>query len=168
MTPTIYANAVFDKLDEFLLEMSEHDKEIKCGVASYGPAAAHAEVWEWGNVRQEKQGPKTVRGMNPDGEEVWLSVQAPTGYIKINENHFWDALKDELSKVKFKGTTAKQITEELQAAGNKAAKRFIPYLEDSAPVDTGALSKSFKVVRDGDSLLDDSDDSRTLILERGE
>jgi hypothetical protein len=166
--PTIYATGMFDKVDELLLEMKEHDKEIKCGVASVGEAAAYAEVWEWGNSRQTKQGPKTVQGTNPDGETVWLSNQAPSGYIKINENHFWDVLKDELSKVKFKSTTAKGITEELQEAGRKAMKRCIPFIQDSAPVDSGKLSKSFRVVEDGDEMLEDSDDSRTLILDQGE
>ena len=166
--PTIYATSFFDKLDEFMLEFREHDQEINAGIAAVGPAAAYSEVWEWGNIRQTKKGPKTVLGTNPDGESVWLSISAPHGYIKINENHFWDILKDELAKVKFKGTNPKEITEELQEAGRKAMKRCIPFLEDSAPVDTGQLSKSFRVVEDGDPMLDDSDDSKTLIIGGGE
>lgn len=166
--PTIYATSMFDKIDEFLLEMAEHDKEIKCGVASVGPASAYAETWEWGNVRQSKPGPKTVLGQNPDGEQVWLSIQAPFGYIKINENAYWDALKQELAKVSFKGPGAKQITEELQAAGKRAMRLCAQLIGDSAPVDKGDLSHSFKVVEDGDPILDNSDDTRTLILEHGE
>src|ERR1700756_3450419 len=121
--PTIYPTMLFDKLDEFLLEFEEHDEEIFAGVASVGPAAAYAEVWEWGNIRQTKQGPKTVQGTNPAGEIVWLSLQAPFGYIKINENRMWEALKQELGKVKFKSTNAREMTEELQEAARKAMER---------------------------------------------
>jgi hypothetical protein len=162
--PTVYATALFDKLDEFLLEFAEHDQEVNAGVMSVGEAAAYAEVWEYGNIRQTKKGPKTVLGINPDGKEVWLSIQAPHGYIKVNEPFFWMALQDELSKVKFDSTDARGITEELAAAGKKAAKRFIPFLKGSAPVDSGKLADSFEVVEDGDEMLDDSDDSRTLTI----
>src|SRR3954471_15404856 len=103
---TVSSSFMFDKLDELLLELEEHDKEISAGVATVGEPAAYAEVWEWGNVRQTKKGPKTVLGINPDGEKVWLTIQAPFGYIRINENEFWQAVKDELAKVKFKSTTA--------------------------------------------------------------
>jgi hypothetical protein len=162
--PIIYATTMFDKLDEFLLEFAEHNQEVNAGVASVGEAAAYAEVWEWGNARQSEAGPKTVLGTNPDGEQVWLSIQAPSGYIKINENAYWDALKKELSKVKFSGTNPKAITEELAAAGKRAMKICAELIADSAPVDKGTLRDSFKVVEDGDPLLDDSDDSRTLII----
>jgi|ERR1700734_228169 len=162
--PTIYATSLFDKLDEFLLEFAEHDQEITAGVASVGEAAAYSEVWEWGNIRQSKLGPKTVLGTNPDGEQVWLSIQAPFGYIKIHENDYWQALKEELAKVTFKGPNAKDITEELQAASRRAMKICAQLIGDSAPKDSGDLSKSFVVIEDGDPILDDSDDSRTLIL----
>lgn len=162
--PTIYSTALFDKLDEFLLEFAEHNQEVNAGIESVGDAAAYSEVWEWGNIRQTKKGPKTVRGINPDGEDVWLSIQAPSGYIKINENFYWMVIKDELSKAKFKGTNPREITEELQEVGRNAMKRCIPFIEGSAPVDSSALSKSFRVVEDGDALLENDDDSRTLII----
>src|SRR5580704_18942643 len=111
--PTVYSTALFDKLDEFLLEFQEHDQEVNVGIVSVGDAAAYSEVWEWGNVRQTKQGPRTVLGTNPDGKQVWLSIQAPTGYIKINENNFWEAIKDEMSKATFERTTPREINEEL-------------------------------------------------------
>jgi hypothetical protein len=166
--PTIYATALFDKLDELLLEFAEHNQEITAGVASVGDAAAYSEVWEWGNVRQTKKGPKTTLGINPDGERVWLSIQAPYGYIKINENQYWDVLRTELGKVQFKSTTARGITEELEAAAKRAMKTIAKIIADTAPVDTGALSKSFKVVDPGDAMLDDANDTgdlnRTLML----
>ena len=163
-TPTIYPTMMFDKLDEFMLEFEEHDQMITAGVASVGPAAAYAMVWVWGNVRQTKPGPKTVLGTNPDGDEVWLSIQAPFGYIKIHENDYWEILKMELKKVKFKGTNAKEITEELEEAAFRAMKLIAKVIGDNAPVDKGDLSKSFIAVRSGDASLDDSDDERTLVI----
>lgn len=142
----------------------EHDKDITAGVASYGDAAAYAEVWEWGNVRQTKQGPKTVLGENPDGEQVWLSIQAPSGYIRVSEEVYWFILKQELGKVQFKGTTAKEITLELEAAAKKAMKRIAQVIGENAPVDKGDLSKSFKPVNPGDAMLDDDDMHRTLLI----
>src|SRR6266403_6068379 len=124
MAPTIYPTALFDKLDEFMLEFIQHDKEITAGVASIGPAAAYADTWEWGNVRQSKPGPKTVLGTNPDGKMVWLTIQAPFGYIKINENLYWEILKEELGKVKFKGPKASDITNEMESAAIRAMKRI--------------------------------------------
>lgn len=145
-----------------MLEFAEHDKEISVGVASVGPASAYALVWEWGNVRQTKKGPKTILGENPDGESVWLSIQAPHGYIKIRENLYWEIIKQELAKVEFRGTTPKEITAEMEAAGVKAMKRIVKVIADNAPVDSGQLSKSFVVVQPGDTSLDDQDDSKVL------
>ena len=163
MAPTIHATAFIDKLDELLLEFAEHNKMITAGVASTGEAAAYAEVWEWGNIRQHKEGPKTVLGINPDGENVWLSVQAPVGYIAVNENQYWAILKDELSKVKFKSHTAKGITEELEAASIKAMQKICIVIQKTAPVDSGDLSESFEVVEPNDIMLDD-DSERTLTI----
>lgn len=162
MYPTVFATALIDKLDEFMLEFAEHDQEISAGVASFGEAAAYAEVWEWGNIRQTKEGPKTVLGINPDGESVWLSVQAPVGYIAVNENLYWDILKNELGKVKFKSTDAKGITKELEDASVKAMKRIRKIIADAAPYDKGDLSESFQVVMPNSILLDDDDSERLL------
>src|SRR6266403_22849 len=156
-TPTIYPTMMFDKLDEFMLEFEEHDQMITAGVAAVGPAAAYALVWEWGNVQQVKPGPKTVLGTNPDGDEVWLSIQAPFGYIKIHENDYWEILKIELGKVKFEGTNPKEMTKELEEAAFRASKVIAQLMSDNAPVDKGDLSKSFVPVRSGDPSLDDTD-----------
>ncbi len=146
---------LFDKLDEFMLEFEEHDKEIQAGVASVGEAAAYALVWELGNARQVKQGPKTVRGTNvATGEVVWLSIQAPFGYIRVNENLYWEALRQEMDKVTFKGNTAREITEELEACAVRVMKRVAKIMSQSAPVGKGTLSESFEVVEPGDVLLE--------------
>lgn len=139
--------------DDFIGALSSKDETIEVGVSVDGPAAAYAEVWEWGNARQTKKGPRTVLGTNPNGEQVWLSSQAPYGYIRINTEKYLQAVRKELGKVPFHATTPKQLTEELRKAGEAAMKECTVILHDAAPVDTGQLQSSFHVVKDGDELL---------------
>lgn len=139
-----------------MLELEEHDKEIKSGVASVGEAAAYSLVWEFGNARQSKPGPKTTQGYNPaTGEIVWLTIQRPYGYIRINENLYWEVVRDEMAKVKFKGTTAHEITVELETAAKRIAKRIAKMIADTAPVDKGDLSDSIVPVDPNDVLLEE-------------
>jgi hypothetical protein len=148
-------------VDKFLAELEE-GFEIQAGVASMGEAAAYSYVWEYGNARQVKEGPRTTKGINPDGEVVWLSIQAPTGYIAVSESQYHEILKDELSKVTFSGN-ASAIKKEFNGAVVRAMERIKEIIEDNAPVDEGDLSESFKVLKPGDSLLN-SDDERILEL----
>lgn len=154
--PTIpIPTALFDNLDFFLLELEEHNKEIQAGVASVGEAAAYSLVWEFGNIRQTKEGPKTTKGYNiVTGETVWLTIQRPYGYIRLNEGLYWEILRDEMKKVTFKGTTASAITIELETCATQVMKRIRKLLEDTAPVAKGTLSESFVVVKPGDALLE--------------
>lgn len=140
--------------DDFLGALFGKDEVVEVGVSVDGPAAAYAEVWEWGNARQTKQGPRTVLGTNPDGEQVWLSSQAPYGYIRINTEKYLEAARKALGKLPFHATNPKQLTEELQKAGVESMKECVQILHDAAPVDTGQLQSSFHVVEDGDELLD--------------
>lgn len=154
---------MFDKLDFFLLEFAEHDREIKVGVAVVGDPAAYALVWEWGNTRQTQPGPRTVLGTNPNGEMVWMSSQAPFGYIRRNEEHFWDALENSLGKVRFDQPDAHSMTLELERAAVRAAKMVVEILHENAPRDSGDLADAFVVVDPTDPILDrDSDNYETF------
>jgi hypothetical protein len=156
--PTLPVPSIMFELDKFLLELEQHDKEIQAGVASKGEAAAHSLVWEFGNVRQAKKGPKTTKGVNPvTGEVVWMSIQAPHGYIRIGEKLYWEALRYEMSKVTFSGNTAKEITEELEACAVRVVKTIRKIIKQKAPKDSGALADSFEIVMPGDMLLDASE-----------
>jgi hypothetical protein len=116
---------------------------IRGGVISEGDAAAYALVWEWGNARQTKQGPKTVKGQNPDGEEVWLSIQAPFGYIRIHEPEFVRIIEFQLGNTDFSSAeTGKEIRDEMKRASAAAAAMIAEVLRDVAPKDSGALRES--------------------------
>lgn len=150
---------VIVKLDEFLLEFQQHDQEIKAGVGVVGDAAAYALVWEWGNTRQSEPGPKTVMGTNPDGDMVWLSSQAPFGYIRRNEDELWNALDESLKKANFDQPNARAMTVELEKAAVRAAKMMKDILRDHAPVDSEQLVDSFVVIDPTDSILDGETDN---------
>lgn len=157
----------FDKLDEFLLEFEEHDLEVSVGVMVVGDAAAYAEVWEWGNTRQKKQGPKTVLGPNPNGEIVWLSTQAPEGWIRRNEDQMMVALVKELEKVTFDSPNAAQMTKQMETAMRAGAEKAVEILKEHVPVDSGQLRDSIKVVPAGDAMLSAEGDTGALEITGG-
>lgn len=133
---------------------------VRGGVVSEGDAAAYALVWEWGNARQAKEGPKTVKGMNPDGEEVWLSVQAPFGYIRIHEPAFIKIIEERLSEIDFSETvTAKQVRDEMKKASAAAAEMIADILRESVPKDSGDLRESIQAADpdDPDLAVEDED-----------
>ena len=151
-------------LDFLLLELAEQNQLTEAGVKVEGPAAAYALVWEWGNSRQTQIGPKTTLGTNPDGKQVFLSLQAPTGYIRIGMPLYVAALKEALSKVRFTGTSTGAISSELEKAAVRAARAMAEIIKEHAPVDTGELHDDIKVVMPGDSLLDESEEFNAMLL----
>jgi hypothetical protein len=141
------------------------EKEIAGGVVSEGGAAAYALVWEHGNVRQTKPGPKTVLGTNPDGRMVWLSIQAPFGYIRIHEADYWDAAERVLSEVNWNQSSVSAMTRELQKAMRKFGKLCAPLIEEAAPEDSGDLKDSIKAVDSTDGILyEELDEYETFAL----
>lgn len=151
---------VLENLDEVLVELNQKDQVISSGVASIGEAAAYALVWEWGSARISEPGPNTCIGVNPDGSSVILSVQAPFGYISINEPLYWAILEAELKKIKFGNSSIEGLLDELQQAALRAAEEFVPILRSAAPKDSGALRDSIQVVDPGE--LSDSEDESTI------
>lgn len=126
----------------FLRELEVPADSVYCGVISEGEAAEYALVWEFGNVRQTKKGPKTTIGITPDGKRVWLSIQAPFGYIRINEGLYWEIVREELGKISFSGGTGDSVLLEIKKASFRICDRVAEVIRDTVPVDTGALRAS--------------------------
>jgi hypothetical protein len=135
---------------------------VRGGVASEGDASAYALVWEWGNARQTKKGPKTVKGINPDGKSVWLSIQAPSGYIRIHEDDYIAILQKELADTDFSGVDAKSIRLSMELAASRAAEKMADLIRQTVPVDSGDLRDSIVAMDPDDSALDAKDDSLEL------
>ncbi len=154
-----------DKLDFLFLELKEQAGLTEAGVKVEGEAAAYALVWEWGNARQHQIGPKTTLGVNPDGKRVYLSIQAPTGYIRVNTPLFVAALKEELAKVRFSNVSTGGVSAELEKAAKRTALRMRDIIREHAPVDSGELHDDIQVVNPGDPLLDQAEDDNALFLE---
>lgn len=133
---------------------------VRGGVLSQGNAAAYALVWEWGNARQTKQGPKTVKSFNPDGEEVWLSIQAPQGYIRINEPEFLQILQTKLGEMDLDDwSSAEDLTLAMKKASAAAAAQIAEIIKETAPTASGSLRDSISPASpdDPDLAVDDED-----------
>lgn len=152
------------ELDKFLLEFQQQDKFAEAGVMVNGPSAAYALVWEWGNVRQKQIGPKTTLGTNPDGKQVFLSIQAPHGYIRVNVPLYWAAFEQEMKKVNFGGSTTGAIHDALQQVAEKVAVKIRDIIREHVPVDSGQLWDELEVAYGGDDVLDEPDTDGVLVL----
>jgi hypothetical protein len=139
------------------------DGPVRGGVVSTGDAASYALVWEWGNARQTKQGPKTVKGMNPDGSSVWLSIQAPFGYIRIHEAEYIRILEQQISDADFKQVeSGKDIRKVLKQVAATAGAKIADVIRSVAPIDSGDLRESIKAATPDDPDLDITDDEIEL------
>jgi len=152
------------ELDKFLLEFQQQNKMAEAGVGVVGPAAAYALVWEWGSARIQKPGPRTTWGTNPDGSRVVLSLQAPHGYIRVNEPLFIAALERALDKLSFSGTTPDEIHDELNQVAIATAKAIRQIIQEHVPVDTGQLHDEIRLIEPGDALLDEEEADATSLL----
>lgn len=118
---------------------------VRGGVIVEGEAADYALVWEWGNARQTQKGPKTTLGTNPDGKQVWLTIQAPFGYIRINEGKYINIIETELDKLDFsEAEDGEDIRALLETAAFKASNQIAKVIADAAPYDTGQLRDSIQ------------------------
>jgi hypothetical protein len=136
---------------------------VRGGIVVEGDAAAYALVWEWGNVRQVKQGPKTVKGINPDGSEVWMSIQAPSGYIAIHETEFLQIINYQLGQIDLsEAETGKDIRDEMKKASLASARMIAEIIRDFAPVDKGALREGIEAADPDDPDLAVEDDDIEL------
>lgn len=166
-------------LGEILTDIAKENKDqviqwleklsvvIETGVESVGPPSQYALVWEWGNSRQTKKGPKTTRGINPDGKRVWLTIQAPKGWIAINEQRIWEALAEEVGKIEFKSPadiTAENLKQELTEAYIRISERALELLQSTVPIDSGDLYDSLKVVPPNDEILEGISEFATGVI----
>lgn len=140
---------VYDDLQLFLKDLTrDFDVEVTTHIISEGPAAAYALVWEFGNLRQTKEGPKTTLGINPNGEVVWLTIQAPMGYIRVLSPTFRHIIKDELKKIDF-GKKMDKVEASLSKAVTRMGKSMLKELRATVPIDTEQLKDSLKVLVNG-------------------
>ena len=165
MLPSILVPvANFQNIDQVLRHLAGVE-EVEAGIASVGDAAAYALVWEWGNLRQTREGPRTIQGTNPDGSEVWLSSQAPFGYIRVNEARYWGIVQEVLANVNMDQTNSRAMSQELKRAAREIIKRMVAVTQETVPVDRGDLHDSLRPVNPGDALLsEEGDDYEILTL----
>ena len=168
---SIFAEIAKEDMDKIVDWISQLAIVVESGVQSVGPSASYRLVWEYGNIRQQKRGPKTVRGTNPDGQRVWLSIQAPRGWISINEEKIWQAIDRELDNISFDSIgdiTEDKIKQDLTKAYGNIAQKALGFLQETVPIDSGDLYDSLKVIEVNDPILDEiSDLSSDIVSEIG-
>lgn len=148
-SPSPMPLAIFDDIDTASLDDLENIKTITGGIGVFGPAAAYALVWEMGSKRTQT-GPKTVWGVNRDGEVRIFSMQAPAGYVGVISDQFWPIIEHELSKVDYGG---RNIQIQLEVAVDNASQRIARLVSDNAPVDSGDLRAGIQYLDSGDPTL---------------
>ena len=156
LSPPIGAiEVILENLDEVLLELDAHDMTSFAGVASVGEPAGYALVWEFGSARVASLGDRTCIGTTPDGRSVILSVQAPFGYIAINEPLYWKIIEEELQGIDFAQTNAADLAKEFDRVMFRVAEKIVPIIAEAAPKDSGALADSITAVEPNDPVLDE-------------
>lgn len=126
---------------------------VNSGVKIVGPASEYALVWEWGSSRITQPGPKTTWGTNPNGETVILTLTAPNGYIRVNQEAYKQYINEELGKLQLSRKPIKEWGKLITGAMHEAAIRAAILIGDSAPIDTGELRSSVEPVSHEDPIL---------------
>ena len=116
---------------------------VEGGIVAEGDPSNYALVWEFGNQRQYKKGPKTVRGVNPLGKKAWLSSQASHGWISINEPLMWDVIDKRYETLDF---DSPDILKEIKRVAVDVLIDIYNILQNTVPMDSGDLSNSLEIV----------------------
>jgi hypothetical protein len=127
--------------------MENLPSRVRAGIAVKGEAAKYALVWEWGTVRFAAPGPKTTWGSNPDdGQTKIFTKTAPSGYVRIHKQQFYDmaklALREAPVQTLLNGSFAVALQENLDRAATEAAQ----IMANDAPIDKGLLRASIYAI----------------------
>lgn len=143
------------ELRQYLLSLSQLDFSVFAGVAASGPGTAYALVWELGNIRMTKAGPKTVMGHNPiSGETAFFSTQAPLGYVRVLVPVFMQIIVNEMRTVQWASANKAVIEKQIKNAAAVITQKMAQLVAQHAPVDTGDLQMSIVPIAPGASLMD--------------
>lgn len=99
------------------------------------------------------------------GERVWLTIQAPFGYVRVNEQEYWAIIKKNLASAKLSGSTREEVRKSLENVAFKIAQDMAEVIRKTVPVDTGYLQASIYPVEPGDPDLLEPDAFSGQILE---
>jgi hypothetical protein len=148
LTPSIRLEMAVEIPPDFTEWMEKAARVVEAGVAMEGAPSAYGLTWEYGNRRQEYPGPKTLLSENPLGEMEYLTTQAPHGWIAVNESKMRDAINSRLAAADL---------DDIEDACLQASMDIYNILQETVPMDSGALSNSLVIVQPHDDLLDDAE-----------
>ena len=136
-----------DAFERAILEYMGTRPTIRVSLSITGPAAAYALVWEWGSARLDKPGPKTMWGINPDGESVILTKTAPYGYIRTNIPKFRQIIREEFDMVDWAAVSVRNLKKTVMGVLQAAGERCAEVIAAAAPYDTGQLKEAILVAQ---------------------
>lgn len=142
-------------LSDIMSQLSPLLSTVTVGVASIGDPSQYALVLEFGFSNAQQPGPRTVIGINGVGEAAIMSSQAPTGYIRVNQEKYLAIVKEQIADVDW--SDIENLHGSIEDAMNRAGEEITELIYNTAPVDTGALIFSFGVIEVGDPLLTTQD-----------
>jgi hypothetical protein len=131
-------------LEELEATLVSMPAALYAGVSLVGPAEAYGLVWEWGAVTRSQPGPKTTWGINPDGTRVILTITAPKGWIRVNEDIYVQMIHDALDNINFDSSS---VVQDITKAMNMATRRCADLMYDTAPEDTGELKDDILAIQ---------------------
>jgi hypothetical protein len=152
MRPSLRLSILFNPLKTTLSALNMHEAAISTMIVSRGPASAYALVWEYGNIRQTKKGPKTTLGVDPEtGARIWHTIQAPSGYVRIWKPTFRRIILEEINKVRFlrhgaSGASGRELYQQLTEAWSRIGERMTERIKSTVPVDSGDLKGSITFI----------------------
>ncbi len=155
MTPTMEIVG----LDALLAQFDAIPGTVQSGVKVDAESAPYWSVWESGRISCEP-GPKTQWSTSPvTGQQVVLTIQAPHGYIRLNQPEYVKILNEEFNAVPWLSVPVSQIEEVLNAVMDRAADRCDILIGQFAPVDTGNLIFSIRPAHHDDLVVKSQDSS---------
>lgn len=142
-------------LDKLAASFGQLPNRVQAGVKLRGPAVAYGLSWEFGSSRISKPGPKTTWGTNPDGKRVILTQTAPRGWIRVNTNQYRQFVRAEFANTDFNRYPVNRWKVVIAELLYRAAKKCAALMEETAPVDTGALRSQIVAVNEPDPILEE-------------
>ena len=155
MTPTLE----FVGLDNLLSQLDKIPTLVQSGVKVDSAAAGYFYIWETGRITCQP-GPKTMWSTSPvTGGQVVLTIQAPNGYIRLNQPEYIRIINEEFQAVPWSIIPLDRVEEVLNALMDRAADRCDILIGSIAPVDTGNLIFSIHPAHHDDPVVQDGGES---------
>jgi len=150
--------ATISGIDELVASLSKVPSRVVSGVKTTDEKSyIIAMVWAYGYVtRTINPGPKTLWSVNYYGEPKVLTITAPTGFIRVQEQDYRRILNAEFAAAAFASKPISSWSTLAVQMMTNAAQRCAQITSQAAPIDKGDLRASIVAALPGDTALSGS------------